>query len=437
MPDEPAINKALRDVEERFVHANPLSQARYRAASQVLPAGHSRQTLYYRPFPVTVVKGHGARLTDLDGHQYLDLLNDYGAGLYGHSCEAIQHALHDAIDNGLSFGALNNIEMEFAHLVSARIASMKQLRFVTSGTEACMYSVLLARHATGRHAILAFKGGYHGGFMVCGQPLPPLNVPFEIITCTYNDVNATRLTISNHAAKLAAIIVEPVMAAGGAIPATVEFLEMLREETRRHNICLIFDEVMTGRLSPGGAQELYGILPDITALGKFWGGGTNFGAFGGSAELMRHFDMQAGGGLSQAGTFNNNTLTMNAGVVAIRDVFTPAACVRLNQMGDRLRERLNALARSARSPLQVTGKGSIMTLHWHTRPIRNPNDTESVNSPFRSLFQLEMMLLGYYVSQRGYITLSLALTEDDLNEFVDAVRCYLSAHHEALSASPN
>jgi glutamate-1-semialdehyde 2,1-aminomutase len=171
-------------------------------------------------------------------------------------------------------------------------------------------------------------------------------VPFPVVRATYNDVEAARELLRARGSELAAVVVEPMMGSGGSIPATPDFLAMLREETGRHGTLLIFDEVMTSRLAPGGVQGLSGIKPDLTTLGKFWGGGFSFGAFGGSRGLMRHLDLRSGGGLSQGGTFNNNVMTMAAGLVGARDVYPPEICRRLNALGDSLRAELNELGRS-------------------------------------------------------------------------------------------
>ena len=430
------LSQAVLDAERRFAAANPLSHARHVRARNVLPGGHSRQTLYYAPFPVTFVGGKEARLTDLDGHEYLNLVGDYAAGLLGHSCEPVQRAAREALALGLSLGGVNSKEVELAELISARIPSMQQMRFCNSGSEACLFSVQLARHATKRSKILVFKGCYHGGFLIYGDTDPALTIPFEVVKARYNDVESTRAALRANADSVGTVIVEPMMGAGGAIPGSREFLGMLRDEARRTGALLIFDEVMTSRLSPGGLQGLYGITPDITTLGKFWGGGFPFGAFGGSREVMRYLDLAAGGTLSQGGTFNANIVTMTAGIVAARDVYTAQACTELNARGERLRAALQERAVSARVALQATGIGSTFNLHWHARPIRHPGDLEPPDSARRRLFQLEMILRGYYVAQRGMINLSLPLTDRDLDSFVDTVGNYLAEYRGLLEKSP-
>jgi glutamate-1-semialdehyde 2,1-aminomutase len=428
----PAIDAAILRAEQAYAAANPLSRARYERAGHVLPGGHSRQTLFYSPFPLTIAGGRDARITDLDGHEYLNLVGDFAAGVYGHTCAPIQRAVSEAMQAGVSLSGLNTKEMELAELISRRIPSMEQLRFCNSGSEACLFAVQVARHATKRPKLLVFNGCYHGGFMIYGPSDPPLSVPFPLVKATYNDVAGTRAILRSNAADLAAVIVEPMLGSGGAIPGSPEFLTMLREETRRLGIVLIFDEVMTSRLAPGGVQGLRAIDPDMTTLGKFWGGGFAFGAFGGKRELMRHLDVSKGGQLSQGGTFNNNIVAMTAGLVGARDVYTPEACVALNSLGDSLRLQLNALGRSLHLNFHATGIGGVLNTHWNEPGMTEPSLVEPAASPVRRLFQLEMIARGYFVTQRGMINLALPMTEADIKSFVGEVRDYLKRHADLL-----
>ncbi len=431
------LDEALAAAEARFVAANPLSRARHAQACEVLPGGHSRQTLFFSPFPLTMQSGQGARVTDLDRHEYLNLVGDFAAGLFGSTCEPIQQTVNETLRAGISLSGLNVPEMELAQLIAQRIPSIQQVRFCNSGSEACLYAVQIARHATGRPKLLVFNGCYHGGFMIYGPADPPLSVPFPLVKATYNDTEGTRALLRSNSTDLAAVIVEPVMGSGGVIPGSQEFLNMLREETQRLGIVLIFDEVMTSRLGPGGVQGLCAIRPDLTTLGKFWGGGFAFGAFGGARELMKHMDMRHGGLLSQGGTFNNNVVTMRAGLVGARDVYTPEACRALNARGDWLREQLNALGRSTGAAFQATGVGAVLNTHWSAEAITHPGQVLPISAPVRRLFQLEMIEKGFFVAQRGMINLSLPILEADLVAFVQAVREFLKRHEGLLPRAAN
>jgi glutamate-1-semialdehyde 2,1-aminomutase len=422
----------LAAAERRFTAANPLSQARHERARAVLPGGHSRQTLYFAPFPLTIARGEGARITDLDGHEYLNLVGDYAAGVYGQHCEPIRAAVLETLRAGLSLSGPNTHEVELAELIVKRIPSMEQVRFCNSGSEACLFAAQLARHATQRPALLVFNGCYHGGFMTYGANDPPLSVPLPLVKATYNDVQGTRALLRSHGSELAAVMVEPMMGSAGCIPGSPEFLAMLREETQKIGALLLFDEVMTSRLAPGGVQGLRHIDPDLTTLGKFWGGGFTFGAFGGRRALMQHLDLQMGGSLSQGGTFNNNVMTMTAGLAGARDVYTAEVCSRLNVQGDALRAALNELGQSLGVAFQATGIGGVLATHWHDTPITDPAQVEAPTSPRRRLFHLELMERGYYIAQRGMINLSLPMQESDLAGFLQATRDHLIRHADVL-----
>ncbi|OFW42158.1 MAG: hypothetical protein A3J29_10185 [Acidobacteria bacterium RIFCSPLOWO2_12_FULL_67_14b] len=308
-----SLDEALREAEARFSAANPKSAAQYQAATGSMPGGNTRSVLYYTPFPVTIARAEGATLEDIDGHRYTDFLGEYTAGLYGHSHPVILEAIREALDGGLVFGGPNRHEAELARLLCERFPSLDLVRFTNSGTEANLMALATARAATGRERILAFQGGYHGGVLSFADGVSsPINAPFPCVLAPFNDEAATLALIERHARELAAIIVEPMMGGGGGIPGTRPFLETLRQAAARHGIVLIFDEVMTSRLSSGGLQKRLGIIPDMTTLGKYLGGGLTFGAFGGRRDLMRRYDPREKDAWSHAGTFNNNVLTMRS-----------------------------------------------------------------------------------------------------------------------------
>jgi glutamate-1-semialdehyde 2,1-aminomutase len=423
---------ALRDAEARYALANPRSRARHAAACQALPGGNTRSILFYPPFPVTVTRGEGARLWDLDRHEYVDFLGEYTAGLYGHSHPVIQAAVQDALASGIVLGGPNPYEAELARLICARFASCDLVRFCNSGTEANLNALCAARALTGRSHVLVFDGAYHGGPLTFAHGGSPMNLPFPWVIGAYNDFAATLALIERHAHDLAAIIVEPMMGAAGAIPGDPEFLQALRAAATRHDVVLIFDEVMTSRLAPGGLQGKLDITPDLTTFGKYLGGGLSFGAFGGRAELMARFDPSHPDALPHSGTYNNNVLTMAAGVAGLSEVFTPAAALALNAGGDRLRARLNGLARRAGAPLQVAGVGSIMCVHFHDRPLCGPADAEPANAAARALFHLDMLERGFYLARRGFISLSLPLEPADHDAFAAAFEDFIATYGPVL-----
>jgi glutamate-1-semialdehyde 2,1-aminomutase len=427
------LEDALADAEARYVAANPRSRARHLEAARSLPGGNTRSILFYPPFPVTITRGEEARLFDLDGHAYLDFLGEYTAGLYGHSNPVIQAAIRQALADGIVLGAPNRYEAELARLMCARFPSVDLVRFCNSGTEANLNALSGARAATGRSHVMVFEGAYHGGMLSFGKSVAPMNIPFPYVFGRYNDSERTFGLIERHKDELAAIVIEPMMGAGGCIAAEPEFLKGLREAATRHGILLIFDEVMTSRLSPGGLQQKLGVLPDMTTFGKYLGGGMSFGAFGGRAEIMRRFDPSRADAIPHSGTYNNNVLTMAAGVAGLSRVFTAEAADALSTTGEDLKARLNAIGARHGVPVQVTGVGSILCVHFQEEAIRQPDDTLQTPAAARALFHLEMLARGFYLARRGFIALSLPLSAADYDAFADAFEDFLNACGPALS----
>lgn len=406
----------LADAEERYVAANPESRRLHERRKLVMPGGNTRTTIHQPPFPLTIVRGEGARIVDADGHEYVDFLGEYTAGLYGHSHPVIVDAIRDALADGIVLGAPNRYETALAEAICERFPSVDLVRFTNSGTEANLLALSLARAVTGKPAVLVFGGAYHGGILLFGHGISPLNPPFEWIVGEYNDADGATQLVAEHAGRLAAVIVEPLQGAAGVIPGEPEFLRALREATNEHGVLLVFDEVMTSRLSRGGAQELFGVDPDLTTMAKFVGGGLSFGAFGGRAELMSRFDPSRPDALQHGGTFNNDVLTMAAGAAGLTRVLTDDEIARLNDLGDRLRDRLNALD----TEFCATGLGSLVGLHFTRGPIRSERDVPEA-AELRGLLHLHMLERGYSYGRRGFIALSLPLREEDVDGFAAAV----------------
>jgi glutamate-1-semialdehyde 2,1-aminomutase len=396
-----------------------------------MPGGNTRSVLYSDPFPLAFARGEGARLWDVDGHRYTDLLGEFTAGVAGHSHPAIRRAVTEAMADGISLGGHNGYEPRFAELVRARFPAMELLRFTNSGTEANLLAISLAVAATGRSRVMVFQGGYHGSVFVFGGG-PNINAPFHYVIAPYNDTEATLGLIAEHADDLAAVILEPMLGGGGCIPADREFLHALRAETARHGIPLILDEVMTSRLAPHGLGAALGVVPDLMTLGKYVGGGMSFGAFGGRADLMARFDPTAPGALPHAGTFNNNVLTMAAGIAALTEVFPAEAARTLNEYGDRLRLRLNALAEGAGIAMRFSGRGSMLAVHMLPAIPTTYAEAALGNIFARDLFFFDMVRAGFWLARRGMMALSLPLTEADADAFADAAGEFIATRRPLL-----
>jgi glutamate-1-semialdehyde 2,1-aminomutase len=433
---------AAAEAEARYVAANPKSAERHRRAAESMPGGNTRTVLHYSPFPLTIVGGEGCRLRDLDGHGYTDFLGEYTAGLYGHSNPVLQAAIRTVVDRGMALGGPNPYEAELAAELCRRFPSVERVRFCNSGTEGNLFAFSTARLVTGRPAIMVFHGAYHGGVFYFGQHKTEINAPFPWIYATYNDIEGTLALIEKHAQELAAVAIEPMMGGGGAIPATREFLQALRAACTKHGIILIFDEVMTSRLSSGGLQKLTGVTPDMTSFGKYLGGGASFGAFGGRADLMARYDPSRADAVSHAGTFNNNVISMAAGLTGLCELYTSDVADRFNGAGDRLRERLNALAAKHDAPMQVLGIGSIMAVHFHRGAITKAQDlwpqdkaAAARYAELQKLFHLDLIEHGQYMARRGFISLSLPMTETDFDRFAAAVEEFLTVRGPVVGAA--
>jgi glutamate-1-semialdehyde 2,1-aminomutase len=430
-----ALEARLAAVEARYVEANPLSRQAHLAATEPLPGGNTRSILHFSPYPLTFATGEGCRLVDLDGHELTDFLGEYSAGLFGHSEPVIKAAIIEALADGIVLGGPNRYEAGLAAAVCARFPSIDQVRFTNSGTEANLLALAAARLATGRQAVMVMDGGYHGGVLYFGQTKSPLNVSGPWVYGSYNDVEATAAVIERQAENLAAIILEPMMGAAGGICAEPAFLAMLREAADRHGIVLIFDEVMTSRMSHGGLQQRLGIIPDMTTLGKYLGGGLSFGAFGGRHDLMARFDPRRPDAVSHAGTFNNNVLSMAAGLAAATRVLTAERLDELWTKGEKLRAELNAVAAAHEAPIQVMGTGSIMGFHFKRGPIRRPQDVwptdplaARVQADLYALLHLSLIEAGCYMARRGYVTLSLPMRDADIARLPAAFDAFLEQH---------
>lgn len=429
-------NLSLEDsvvrARETYAAARPRARRTHEAACAHMPGGNTRTVLFHGPFPLRAARGEGPYLFDTDGHRYVNLLGEYTAGVFGHSHPAIKAALAEAIATGLNLGAHNEAEAELAALVTARFPAMERVRFTNSGTEANLMAVSTARATTRRDAVMVFRGGYHGGLMYFKDGAGGVNAPFPFVPGTYNDADGARALIRENAGRLACVIVEPMLGSGGCIPAGPGFLAALREETARCGALLVFDEVMTSRFGPHGAGALAGVVPDLMTLGKWVGGGMSFGAFGGRAAIMEVFDPARPGSLPHAGTFNNNILSMKAGIAALTEAFPPAEAERLHARGEALRARLNAVFEGEGVALHASGRGSLMTIHGIAGPVACMADTAGSSDAAKELVFLDLLERGYYIARRGFLALSTALEDAHLDGFVAAMGAIVAARRAAL-----
>src|SRR5215472_18251473 len=422
-----ARTQAVEQARASYAVARPRTKELHERAAGFLPGGNTRTVLYHPPFPLRIARGWDAVLADVDGHEYVDLLGEYSAGLYGHSHPVVIKAMTDALAEGISRGAHTRYEVDLAEAVCARFASIERVRFTNSGTEANLMALSAARAYTGRDQIMAFRGGYHGGLLTFKSGPSPVNAPYDVLLADYNDTEQATRLIRDNAGSVACVLVEPMLGSAGCIPGEVAFLAALREATSQTGALLIFDEVITSRTGAGGLQGRLGITPDLTTLGKYIGGGSSFGAFGGRADVMEQFDPGRPGALPHAGTFNNNVLSMAAGYVGLTQVYPAEVAESHSAKGDQLREQLAGVFRAAGAPFQVTGVGSLLAIHPVATPVRSPNDLAGSDPRMLEVLFLELLEHGYYMAPRGYMALSLALTPGQLAGFLRAVDQVLDA----------
>jgi glutamate-1-semialdehyde 2,1-aminomutase len=402
-------------ISEYYVK-NPNSAVAYEEACKYLPGGNTRSVLYYSPFPLSFVSGHDCYVVSADNDEYLDLVSEYSAALFGHSHPDILKAICNATTLGLNLGGPGNCETDLAkHIVSRFEKSIEQVRFCNSGTEANTMALAVALNYTNRKKILVFKGGYHGGsitFRKDGLPTPT-TIPHEWVIGPYNDIQTTKLLLSKD---IAAILVEPMQGAGGMIPATREFLQFLRDSATQTGAILIFDEIVTSRLHYNGLQGYHGIYPDITTLGKYIGGGLSFGAFGGSKTLMSLLDHTSTQSIAHSGTFNNNRLSMAAGVAAA-GILTVDKINNLNALGNRLREDMQKiLQEGGLSFFRASGFGSAIGLHF---------DDEEIGDLWQECFFFFCISRGLYTGRRGFCSLNLLHEVKHIDQVLEVVKDFL------------
>ena len=428
------------EIVDRFAQRTVRSKDHDTRAKTYLPGGDTRAATYFAPYPAYMTSGSGCYLYDVDGNEYLDLLNNYTSLIHGHAHPDIIAAAKTQLEKGTVFGAATEIQFQHAEQLCSRIPSMDQVRYCNSGTEATLFAVRAARAFTGKDIFIKMDGGYHGSHdavevNIFADPNPegpptahlgpgvPGSVLADVWIVAFNDLDAVENMLKTNVGKVAAILTEPLMGAAGVIRPQPGYLKGLRTLADKYNIVLIFDEVMTFRLSAGGLQEIEGVQPDLTTLAKIIGGGLPIGAFGGRRDIMSRFDPAHEAPIFHSGTFNGNNITLAAGMAAMT-LFDQAAVTRLNQLGDRLRDGFTAVLEETGIKGCVSGLGSLLQLHWRDQ---QPADaTESMvgltnAGELPGLVHLEMMNRGVYSAGRGMFALSTPMTPADIDK---AVVCF-------------
>jgi glutamate-1-semialdehyde 2,1-aminomutase len=426
---------AREAIEAAYRSRTARSAAFLTEAQRYIPGGVTRSVAYHAPYPLCIASGAGCRVRDLDGNEYLDHLSNFGSMIHGHGHPRIIAAITEQLGAGTDFGAPNERQVALAREIVGRVPSIERVRFATSGSEAVLYAVRAARAFTGKPKLLKMEGSYHGAsdsVSVSVEPgvdapawprgKPARGVPAELASQTlvapYNDLERATEIIRAHKDELAAVIVEPVMVRG-PIAADVAFLWGLREATREAGVLLIFDEVVTFRLSTGGAQHVVEVAPDLTTLGKSIGGGLPVGAFGGRADVMDAFDASRPDAVSHSGTFTGNA-AVTAGGLAALSLLTADEIERINSLGDRLRAALRDTATSAGVPVQATGAGSLVAVHFADSPVRDYRSALATNREAMRWLHLAMVNRGVFARANGSFFLSTPMRDAEVDETVAA-----------------
>ncbi len=413
------------------------SRALFAEALGLMPGGVNSPVRAFRAVggqPFFVRRAHGARLTDVDGNTFIDYVCTWGPNILGHAHPSILRAVSERLPDGLSFGACHPLEIEMAKTIRAFVPSMEKLRMCNSGTEAAMSCVRLARGFTGRDRIVKFEGCYHGhgdsllvtagsGALTFGRP-DSAGVPVALAALTislpFNDREAVRAAFRESGREIAAVILEPIPANAGLYLPEAGWLEFLRETASAHGALLIFDEVMSGfRVAPGGAQQISGVPPDLTALGKVIGGGLPVGAFGGRAEIMDH--LAPLGPVYQAGTLSGNPIALAAGLANLRGLIappdgTPDPYAHMERLGAALETGLREAARRAKRPCCVQRAGSMFCAYFHEGPVRNLADAKLSDTAAFGRWFAEMLARGINLAPSQFEAgfLCAAHTEADI-----------------------
>lgn len=424
------------------------SKKLYERARRVIPGGVNSPVRAFKSVggqPVFVKRGEGCRIFDEDGNSYIDYVCSWGPLILGHAHPSVVEAVKRAAQNGTTFGASTAIEVELAEMIVDAVPSIELVRLVNSGTEALMSAIRVARGFTNRAKVIKFEGCYHGhsdgllakagsGVATLGLPdsagVPP-SVTSDTITLPYNDIDYVREVVGRVGSEVACIVIEPIAGNMGVVPPNPGYLEALRELCDRNHILLIFDEVITGfRVARGGAQELYGVAPDITAFGKIIGGGLPIGAYGGRREIMEC--VAPLGPVYQAGTLSGNPIAVSAGIATLDILRRPAFYQELQKKADALARGLAQAAEDAGIPTRINSVGSMMTLFFSADPIYDYASAKKSRTDLYARFFNEMLQRGVYLAPSQFEAAFISSAHD-----ISDVEKTITAAREAFATIPS
>src|SRR3954470_21193039 len=410
-------------VLDDYLARTPRSRELFERATESLPGGSTRTTVYTAPYPPYVASGSGLRIRDVDGNEYRDFLGNYTSLILGHAHPAVVAAVEAQVRRGSAFAAPTETEVELAEEIRRRVPSVERLRFTSSGTEATMFAIRAARAYTGRPLIAKFERSYHGTHdaVMAGTPGVPSAMDGLIVELPWGDPDGVAAALRGREGDLAAIIIEPVQGAGGIRAAGTGFLTFLRDFVDRVGALLVFDEIISFRVGPGGAQGRYGVRPDLTTLGKIIGGGYPLAAFGGRADVMEIFDARRSGAVSHGGTFNGSPVAAAAGLATLREL-TPDVYPRLERLGERLRSAVAGEIDARGLDARVTAVGSLFQVFAGAGVTAFATGVTAGPTLF-----LGLLGEGFYMAPRGMGAIAAIATETDIDDLAGAIGRSLAA----------
>jgi glutamate-1-semialdehyde 2,1-aminomutase len=432
---------AAKSIIDQYLARTDRSKALNSKAQQYLPGGDTRSAVYFLPYPTYIDYGEGCILFDVDGNRYRDFHNNYTSLIHGHGHPAVIAAIQAQAVKGTLYGSPTTCQQDLAAILCDRLPSVERVRFCNSGTEATMMCMRLARAYTGKDVILKMDGGYHGTHDFAEvnitastelETMPKLRkeskgIPDCILDAMmvvpFNNLDATEEILSTYGHRIAAVIVEPMMNAGGLVAANEGYLAGLRKLADKYHVLLIFDEVVTFRLTLGGWQRMEQVMPDITALGKIIGGGLPVGAVSGKAEIMDLFNPTRTDKLKHSGTFNGNSVTMVAGIATLEH-YGQSEIDHINSLGERLRQGIMAVFKEHGLKVVVTGRGSLAYIHWTGDKIENAGDAARATASageLLTLLHLGLLNRGIWIPHRGELAVSTPMDETDVDETIKAL----------------
>lgn len=434
----------FESVKKIYADARPNSRRLHTEACKYMPGGDTRTATFFLPFPNFIKYGDGAYMYDEDGFKLLDFQNNYTSLIHGHAHPETVEAVREQIAKGSAYTAPFEKQIELSAILTQRFPSVDMIRYTNSGTEANMHALRIARAYTGKAKIIKTEGGYHGTTDVFEASVDPNikkagtldqikvipesrgvseNALKDVLVVPFNDIERTRKMIEEHHRETACIIIEPIMGSAGQITPDLEYLKFLREITAQYHIVLIFDEVVTGRLSLGGAQKFYGVTPDLTTMGKIIGGGTPVGAFGGKQEIMQMYDPREKK-MYHSGTFNGNAVTMAAGFATMK-AYNQEAVDYVNGLGTLFKEGVLKIYDKLGLNMKISGTGSIYNILFTDKEVKNYRDVASAHEELNKVLYMSLLTKGVFDAERGMFCMSTAMTKEDIRFGLDTLETSL------------